>query len=134
LYLCNTYQIKIIQLLYKRANENNVYFSYVSNKFNVEIFIYRVSHLNLQTQLFLKLFVIPKNILNGTYFVSRGTSFDHHRFLDECAFVFLNGNRFSFRRITYFVKNSLTYMLTFQDHLRLFGPFKFSLRLEDFPY
>jgi len=55
------------------------------------------------------------------------------RFQDDLCF--LNGNRFSFRRIAHFVKNSLTYdMLTFQDHSRSFGLFKFFLRLENFPY
>jgi len=43
---------------------------------------YRVSHLNgasLWTQLSPKLFVIPKNVSNETYFVSRETFFDRHR-------------------------------------------------------
>jgi len=37
-----------------------------------------MSHLNLRTQLSPKLFVIPKNVSSGTYFISRGTSFDCH--------------------------------------------------------
>jgi len=43
---------------------------------------YRVSHLNgasLWTQLSPKLFVIPKNVSNETYLISRGVSFDRHR-------------------------------------------------------